>query len=86
MQRKVLKKNKAIENALIFSIFLIFLDSYQIFQIPLSWIGSSLLLMVVSYLYFDEKITLNLVTFVIYLIAIMPTLVSLFYNQFDILY
>ncbi len=86
MQRKVLKKNKAIENALIFSIFLIFLDSYQIFQIPLSWIGSSLLLMIVSFFYFDEKITLNFVTFVIYLIAIMPTLVSLFYNEFDILY
>ena len=54
MQKIFFKKNKIIENSLFFAIFLIFLDSYQIFQIPFSWIGSSILLLI-SFFYISMK-------------------------------
>ena len=86
MQKIFLKKNKIIESFLFFAIFLICLDSYQIFQIPLTWIGSSILLLVAFFLYFNEKLSLNLAIFVIYSIATIPTLVNLFYSEYDLRY
>ena len=80
------KKNKLIENSLFFAIFLIFLDSYQIFQIPFSWIGSSILLLIAIFLYFNEKISFNLAIVIVYLIAIIPTLVKFFNSEYDIRY
>ena len=86
MQKIFLKKNKIIESFLFFAIFLICLDSYQIFQIPLTWIGSSILLLVAFFLYFNEKLSLNLAIFVIYSIATIPTLVNSFYSEYDLRY
>ena len=80
------KKNKLIENSLFFAIFLIFLDSYQIFQIPFSWIGSSILLLIAIFLYFNEKISFSLAIVIVYLIATIPTLVNFFYSEYDMRY
>ena len=81
MQKIFYKKNKIVEHSLFFAIFLIYLDSYQIFQIPFSWIGSSILLLVAFFLYFNEKISFSLAIVIVYLIAIIPTPVNFFYSE-----
>ena len=86
MQKIFFKKNKIVEHSLFLAIFLIYLDSYQIFQIPFSWIGSSILLLIAFFLYFNEKISFSLAIFIIYLIATIPTLVNIFYSEYDIRY
>ena len=54
-------KNKneiLIEILLIISLFLSFLDAYQLFNIPLNWIGGSLTILIFVILYFYENMKL----------------------------
>ena len=50
---------RIIEKSLYFSIFLIFLDSYQFFSIPLTWIGSGVLVIICFVIFFKENIKLH---------------------------
>ena len=50
---------RTIEKSLYFSIFLIFLDSYQFFSIPLTWIGSGVLVIICFVIFFKENIKLH---------------------------
>ena len=49
---------RVIEKSLYFSIFLIFLDSYQFFDIPFTWIGSGLLV-IICFVIFLRKYKLH---------------------------
>tara|TARA_B100000676_G_scaffold186259_1_gene183102 strand:+ start:1013 stop:2317 length:1305 start_codon:yes stop_codon:yes gene_type:complete len=77
-------KNNIYVNIIFISIFLIFLDAYEIFSIPISWIGLSFLLIPLvleGKAIVNNGLIKNICIFVI-LISI-PQIFSLFNNEFD---
>ena len=77
-------KNNIYVNIIFISIFLIFLDAYEIFSIPISWIGLSFLLIPLvleGRAIVNNGLIKNICIFVI-LISI-PQIFFLFYNEFD---
>lgn len=83
---------KAVDSKYIFQIFciasiiLIFLDSYQVFNIPLSWIGNGLILTIFLCIGIIEKVKTNQVIAVITITALLPTLINLFGKDYDLQY
>ena len=63
-----------IESLLIFVLFLCFLDAYQLFGVPLSWIGGFLTVLFFVILYFYEHIKIPSVIKLGVFIALIPTL------------
>ena len=77
-------KNNIYVNIIFISIFLIFLDAYEIFSIPISWIGLSFLLIpsaIEGKALLKNGYIINICIFVI-LISI-PQIFFLFNNEFD---
>ncbi len=69
-----LKFDKLIEKSLFFSLLLSFLDSYQLFKIPLSWIGAVFLLIIFVILAVIEKIKIPNLAIPCIVIALLPTI------------
>ena len=65
---------KTLKSLLSVSFLLIIFDSYEIFEIPLSWLGSFLLTFIVFILFRKEEIKLNQLLFVCVLVGLLPTL------------
>ena len=76
------KFEKLIEILLFTSILLIFLDSYQLFSIPLTWLGSSLLLVITFLIYRKEKIKIDTFFLLIVIICLTPTIFNIFFNDY----
>ncbi len=77
-------KNNIYVNIIFISIFLIFLDAYEIFSIPISWIGLSFLLIPIV---LEGKAIVNnglikIICILVILISI-PQIFFLFNNEFD---
>lgn len=70
---------KIIERGLYFSIILIFLDSYEIFNTPLTWIGSGVLVIICFVIFLKENIKLHPIFFIVLTLALLPTLINYFY-------
>jgi hypothetical protein len=68
------------------SLVLVFLDSYQIFDVPLSWIGSGFILIIFIYIGIIEKIKPNQLIGGIIITALVPTLINLFGKDYDLGY
>ena len=80
---------KTLKTLLSVSFLLIIFDSYEIFEVPLSWLGSFLLTLIVFILYRKEEIKFNQLIFVCVLVGLMPTLLTLnysFYSEDEIIY
>ena len=73
MFKNLIKFETLIENLLIISILLSFLDSYQILNVPISWLGQVSVVIVFSILFFVEKIKISDVAKFTALIALLPT-------------
>ena len=72
---------KTLQIILPVSFLLIIFDSYEIFTIPLSWLGSFLLTLIVIMLYRKEEIKFNQIIFICVLLGLLPTLLN-FSNSF----
>ena len=83
MLKKALHSDYIFKILCITSIVFIFLDSYQIFNIPLSWIGNVLILIIFLSLGIIEKVKTNQVIAVITITALIPTLINLFGRDID---
>lgn len=70
---------------LLFSIatLLIFLDSYQVFNVPLTWAGNSLLTAICLVIYKKENMKLDLLVSTIIFLTLIPSLVALFSMVFS---
>ena len=80
---------KTLQTLFSVSFLLIIFDSYEIFEVPLSWLGSFLLTLIVFILYRKEEIKFNQLIFVCVLVGLMPTLLTLnysFYSEDEIIY
>ena len=80
---------KTLKSLLSVSFLLIIFDSYEIFEIPLSWLGSFLLTFIVFKLYRKEEIKFNQLMFVCVLLGLLPTLLTLgnsFHSEDEIIY
>ena len=76
MLKKVSLSNSMLELLYIFPLLLLFLDSYQIFSIPLTWIGNGLLFIIFVFTSLKNKIKLNQITLILILTSLSPTLIN----------
>ena len=65
---------KTLKSLLSVSFLLIIFDSYEIFEIPLSWLGSFLLTFIVFIIFRKEEIKFNQLIFVCVFVGLLPTL------------
>ena len=80
---------KTLQTLFSVSFLLIIFDSYEIFAIPLSWIGSFLLTFIVFILYRKEETKFNQLIFLCILLGLLPTLLSFtnfFYSEDKLIY
>jgi len=80
MLKNLIKFDTLIENLLIISIVLSFLDSYEIFNVPISWLGQVSVLLICCALFIVEKIKISNIAKFTLLIALLPTV----FNYSDI--
>jgi len=73
MLKNKYKFETLIESLLIVSIFLSFLDAYQLFNIPLNWIGGSLTVLFFVILYFYENMKIPSLIKLGVFVALLPT-------------
>ena len=73
MLKNKYKFKKLIKSLLIVSIFLSFLDAYQLFNIPLNWIGGSLTVLFFVILYFYENMKIPSLIKLGVFVALLPT-------------
>ena len=76
MLKKITMPNPMPELLYTFPLLLIFLDSYQIFSIPLTWIGNGLLFIIFLFISLKKKIKLNQITLILTVTSLVPTIIS----------
>ncbi len=76
MLKKITIPNPMTELLYIFPLLLIFLDSYQIFSIPLTWIGNGFLFIIFLFISFKKKIKLNQITLILLITSLVPTIIN----------
>ena len=80
---------KTLQTLFSVSFLLIIFDSYEIFAVPLSWIGTFLLTFIVFILYRKEETKFNQLIFICVLLGLLPTLLSFtnfFYSEDKLIY
>ena len=80
MEKKYIYFEKYLETTLYLSFFLIFMDSYQISNIPLTWVGNFLLVMNCLVLFYKENVKFNFISLIIVFVSLTPTIFN-FFNQ-----
>ena len=80
MEKKYIYFEKYLEMTLYLSFFLIFMDSYQISNIPLTWVGNFLLVMICLVLFYKENVKFNFISLIIVFVTLTPTIFN-FFNQ-----
>ena len=89
MINKVFENQNLLKLLFSFAILLIFLDSYQVLNTPLSWVGNLLLTLICLIIFRKENMKFNLLYFVIVFVTLLPTIFSLFtmtYNSVNLNY
>ena len=56
------------------------MDSYQISNIPLTWVGNFLLVMICLVLFYKENVKFNFISLIIVFVTLTPTIFN-FFNQ-----
>ena len=77
MNKNIFKSTLLLDISLFLSIFLMFLDSYQILSFPITWIGTGLFLILCLAIFYKQEIKLNFLYLIILVIALLPTLFNL---------
>ncbi len=83
MEKKYIYFEKYLEMTLYLSFFLIFMDSYQIRNIPLTWVGNFLLVMVCLVIFYRENVKFNFLSLIIVLVSLTPTIFNFFNQSLD---
>ena len=86
MYKKLTMPDSMLELLYTFPLLLLFLDSYQIFSVPLTWVGNGLLFMIFLFISIKKKIKLNQITLILVLTSLVPTFINTVNNDFDLNY
>ena len=86
MLKKLTIPNPMLELLYTFPLLLLFLDSYQMFSIPLTWIGNGLLFIIFLFISFKKEIKLNQITLILVVTSLVPTIINTVNNDVELSY
>ena len=78
MIKNLIRYEKIIEILFFLSLTLVFLDSYEFMEFPLTWLGNFLLVGICIFIFIKEKMRTNLLLFLVILTTLLPTIFNLF--------
>tara|TARA_Y100000996_G_scaffold31661_1_gene22382 strand:- start:1981 stop:3318 length:1338 start_codon:yes stop_codon:yes gene_type:complete len=84
MIKNLIRYEKILEILFFLSLTLVFLDSYEFMEFPLTWFGNFLMVGICIFIYIKEKMRANSLLLLIIFTTLLPTIFNLF--SFDLLF
>ena len=82
MIKNLIKYEKIIEILFFLSLTLVFLDSYEFMEFPLTWLGNFLIVGICIFIFIKERMRTNLLLLLVIFTTMLPTIFNLFTFDF----
>ena len=82
MIKNSIRYEKILEILFFLSLTLVFLDSYEFMEFPLTWIGNFLIVGICIFIFIKEKMRTNLLLILVIFTTLLPTIFNLFTFEF----
>ena len=82
MIKNFIRYEKIIEILFFLSLTLVFLDSYEFLEFPLTWLGNFLIVGICIFIFIKEKMRINLLLLLVIFTTLLPTIFNLFSHDF----
>ena len=82
MIKNLIRYEKIIEILFFLSFFLVFLDSYEFMEFPLTWLGNFLIVGICIFIFIKERMRTNLLLLLVIFTTMLPTIFNLFTFDF----
>ena len=82
MIKNLIRYEKIIEILFFLSLTLVFLDSYEFLEFPLTWLGNFLIVGICIFIFIKEKMRINLLLLLVIFTTLLPTIFNLFTFDF----
>jgi len=82
MIKNLIRYEKIMEILFFLALTLVFLDSYEFMEFPLTWLGNFLLVGICIFIFIKEKMRTNLLLLLVIFTTLLPTIFNLFPFQF----
>ena len=82
MIKNLIRYEKILEILFFLSLTLVFLDSYEFMEFPLTWLGNFLIVAICIFIFIKEKMRTNSLLLLIIFITLLPTIFNLFLFDF----
>ena len=82
MIKNLIRYEKIIEILFFLSLTLVFLDSYEFMEFPLTWLGNFLIVGICIFIFIKEKMRTNLLLILVIFTTLLPTIFNLFTFEF----
>ena len=82
MIKNLIRYEKIIEILFFLSLTLVFLDSYEFMEFPLTWLGNFLIVGICIFIFIKEKMRINLLLLLVIFTTLLPTIFNLFSHDF----
>ena len=82
MIKNLIKYEKIIEILFFLSLTLVFLDSYEIMEFPLTWLGNFLIVGICIFIFIKEKMRTSLLLLLVIFTTLLPTIFNFFHFEF----
>ena len=82
MIKNLIRYEKIIEILFFLSLTLVFLDSYEFLEFPLTWLGNFSIVGICIFIFIKEKMRINLLLLLVIFTTLLPTIFNLFPHDF----
>ena len=82
MVKNLIRYEKIIEILFFLSLTLVFLDSYEFMEFPLTWLGNFLIVGICIFIFIKERMRTNLLLLLVIFTTMLPTIFNLFTFDF----
>ncbi len=82
MIKNLIRYEKIIEILFFLSLTLVFLDSYEFMELPLTWLGNFLIVGICIFIFIKERMRTNLLLLLVIFTTMLPTIFNLFTFDF----
>ena len=82
MIKNLIRYEKIIEILFFLSLTLVFLDSYEFMEFPLTWLGNFLIVGICIFIFIKEKMRTNLLLLLVVITTLLPTIFNYFHFEF----